>query len=84
MSATLQELEIAALALPPAELGALVANLLAHLDGAVGDTPEAIALAWEEEIERRVAAADAGETTATTHREVMSEASARIRQHERR
>lgn len=84
MSATLQELETAALALPRSDLGTLVANLLAHLDGPVGETPEAIALAWEQEIERRVAAADAGETTSTTHREVMSEVSARIRQHDRR
>ena len=82
MSVTLQEVETAALALPPAELCALVANLLAQLDGPVGDTPEAIALAWEQEIEQRVAVADAGETIAATHPEVMAEVTARIQQRE--
>ena len=42
-------------------------------DEAADGTPEEIEAAWMEEIERRVAAFERGETTSRSHEEVMAE-----------
>jgi len=60
MFATLKELETAVLTLPRADLGTLVANMVAHLNRPIGDTPEAIPVAWQQRIERCAAVVDAG------------------------
>ena len=62
MTAILKEVESQALQLSPPERGELIHRLIVSLEGTPEDTPEAIALAWDEEIARRVADMDAGKT----------------------
>jgi putative addiction module component (TIGR02574 family) len=62
MAAILKEIETQALSLTPQERGELIHRLIVSLEGAVDDTPEAIAQAWDEEIARRVADMEAGRT----------------------
>jgi putative addiction module component (TIGR02574 family) len=62
MAAILKEIEAQALSLTPQERGELIHRLIVSLEGAVDDTPEAIAQAWDEEIARRVADMEAGRT----------------------
>jgi putative addiction module component (TIGR02574 family) len=62
MAALLKEIEDQALQLSPRERGELIHRLIISLEGTPEDTSEAIALAWDEEIARRVADMDAGRT----------------------
>lgn len=62
MSTILEELENRALQLPPHERSKLVHLLIESLEGKPGESPEAIAKAWDEEIARRVADMEAGRT----------------------
>lgn len=78
---TLAEIEAAALALSREDLVKLVERLIAHTDGEPPATPLQLEALWIEEIERRVAAADGGQTTSMPHEEVMSELRARIEAH---
>jgi putative addiction module component (TIGR02574 family) len=78
MGAILKEIEAQALSLPPKERSELVHRLLVSLDGEPEDSPEAIAKAWDEEIERRVADMDAGRTKWIPADEVFKEIDAII------
>lgn len=62
MGAMLENLENQALQLSPKERGELIHRLIVSLESEPEDTPEAIAQAWDEEIERRVADMEAGKT----------------------
>ena len=78
MGAILKEIEAQALSLPPKERSELAHRLLVSLDGEPEDSPEAIAKAWDEEIERRVADMDAGRTKWIPADEVFKEIDAII------
>lgn len=73
MAITLAEVEAQALQLPPRERGELAHRLIVSLDGPAEDSPEAIAQAWDEEIERRVADMEAGRTQWIPAEEVFKE-----------
>ncbi|GMU45302.1 MAG: hypothetical protein AMXMBFR26_00840 [Porticoccaceae bacterium] len=76
MATTLKEIEAQAMALSARERGELANRLIASLDGEPHGTPEEIAKAWDDEIARRVADMEAGNTRWTPADEVM----ARLRQ----
>jgi putative addiction module component (TIGR02574 family) len=76
MATTLKEVEAQAMALSARERGELANRLIASLDGEPEGTPEEIAKAWDEEIARRVADMEAGNTRWNPADEVM----ARLRQ----
>ncbi len=78
MGAILKEIEEQALRLPLKERSELAHRLLVSLDGEPEDSPEAIAKAWDEEIERRVADMDAGRTKWIPADEVFKEIDALI------
>ena len=78
MSATLKDLETQALQLSPTEHGELVHRLIVSLDGRGGDTPEAIARAWDDEIARRVADMETGRTRWVDADEAMARIRARV------
>ena len=78
MGAILKEIEEQALRLPLKERSELAHRLLVSLDGEPEDSPEAIAKAWDEEIERRVADMDAGRTKWIPADEVFKEIDAVI------
>ena len=73
MGAALKEIEKQALQLPLKERSELAHRLIVSLDGEPEDSPEAIALAWGEEIARRVAEIDAGTAKLIPHEEVLTE-----------
>ena len=73
MGAALKEIEKQALQLPLKERSELAHRLIVSLDGEPEDSPEAIALAWDEEIARRVAEIDAGTAKLVPHEEVLAE-----------
>ena len=81
MSRTIEDIEAQALDLPPKERDELIHRLILSLDGELEDSPEAIARAWEEEISRRIADAEAGRTQATPGEQVFAEIRAMIEQH---
>lgn len=58
MSATFEDLKARALQLAPPDRDELVRVLIASIDGEPEGTPEDIARAWDEEIERRIADLD--------------------------
>lgn len=76
MATTLKEVEAQAMALSARERGELANRLIASLDGDPEGTPEEIAKAWDEEIARRVADMETGNTRWNSADEVM----ARLRQ----
>ena len=76
MTTTLKEIEAQAMALSARERGELANRLIASLNGEPDGTPEEIAKAWDEEIARRVADIEAGNTRWNPADEVM----ARLRQ----
>jgi putative addiction module component (TIGR02574 family) len=76
MATTLKEVEAQAMALSARERGELANRLIASLDGEPEGTPEEIAKAWDEEIARRVADMETGNTRWNPADEVM----ARLRQ----
>jgi putative addiction module component (TIGR02574 family) len=72
MGAILEDLESQALQLSPKERGELIHRLIVSLEGEPEDTPEAIAQAWDKEIERRVADMEAGKTVWIPAEEVIA------------
>ena len=78
MGALLKEIEGQALQLTPKERGELAHRLIVSLDGEPEDSPEVIAQAWDEEIARRVADMDAGQTKWIPADEVMTKLRAKI------
>jgi putative addiction module component (TIGR02574 family) len=79
MAALLKEIEDQALQLSPRERGELIHRLIISLEGTPEDTPEAIALAWDEEIARRVAEIDAGTAVLIPNDEVFARLDAIIK-----
>jgi putative addiction module component (TIGR02574 family) len=84
MSAILDDLKAKALKLTPPDRDELLRTLIASIDGEPEDTPEAIARAWGEEIERRVADLEAGRTKGIPAEQVLAEIRALIAGHKRR
>ena len=78
MGAMLKELENQALQLSPKERSELIHRLIVSLDNEPEDTPEAIAKAWDEEIDRCVADMEAGRTKWIPADEVMSRLRAKV------
>ena len=62
MSMPLETLESEVMQLSPAERGHLLRKLAISLDREPDDTPEAVAKAWDEEIDRRLDRMDRGDT----------------------
>jgi putative addiction module component (TIGR02574 family) len=81
MSAVLEELKAKALELSPSDRDELVRTLIASINGEPEDKPEAIARAWDEEIERRIADLEAGKTTGIPAEQVFAEIRALIARH---
>jgi len=81
MSAVLEQLKAQALKLSPSDRDELVRALIASVDGEPEDTPEAIARAWEEEIERRIADLDSGKTKGIPAEQVLADIRAMIAGH---
>jgi putative addiction module component (TIGR02574 family) len=84
MSAVLEQLKAQALKLSPPERDELLRALIASIDGEPEDTPEAIARAWDEEIERRIADLEAGRTRSIPAEQVFAEIRALIAGHAKR
>ena len=80
MDVVLKDVEVQALQLPPQQRSELIHSLIASLDGPMEDSPEAIAKAWEEEIDRRIADMDAGRTKWVPGDEALARIRARIRE----
>ena len=78
MSALLEELVQRALRLSPEDRVQLIHRLIASLEGEPGNTPEAIAQAWDEEIARRMADIDAGRAQLIPGDEVLARIRAKI------
>lgn len=72
MAALFKEIEDQALQLSPRERSELIHRLIISLEGTPENTPEAIVLAWDEEITRRVAEIDAGTAVLIPHDEVFA------------
>jgi putative addiction module component (TIGR02574 family) len=81
MSAVLEQLKAQALELSPSDRDELVRALIASVDGDPEDTPQAIARAWEEEIERRIADLDSGKTKSIPAERVLADIRAMIASH---
>ncbi len=62
MAMRTEEVRREALALTDEERAELAADLLASLDDAIGESDDALEVAWAEEIERRALAVISGET----------------------
>jgi putative addiction module component (TIGR02574 family) len=84
MSATLDDLKTKALQLSPPDRDELIRTLIESIDGVPEGTPEEIARAWDEEIERRIADLEAGKTKSIPADEVFAEIRAMIAGHGRR
>ena len=80
MEVVLKDVEVQALQLPPQQRSELIHSLIASLDGPMEDSPEAIAKAWDDEIDRRVADMDAGRTKWIPADEAFDRINARIRE----
>jgi putative addiction module component (TIGR02574 family) len=78
MSQTMQDIEAAALQMPPEERGRLASLLLQSLEPAPNDSPENIAQAWDEEIARRIEAMDGGVTESIAYEQVRADLRAMI------
>lgn len=84
MSTALEDLIAHALELAPPDREELIRALIASIDGEPEGTPEEIALAWDEEIERRIADLDSGRVKTIPAEEVFAEIRAKIAGHTRR
>lgn len=84
MSTLLEELKTRALKLSPPDRDELIRTLIESLDGPAEGTPEEIAHAWDEEIERRIVDLEAGRTKSIPADEVFAEIRAMIAGHGRR
>lgn len=80
MDVVLKDVEVQALQLPPQQRSELIHSLIASLDGPMEDSPEAIAKAWDEEIDQRIADMDAGRTKWIRGDEALARIRARIRE----
>ena len=80
MDVVLKDVEVQALQLPPQQRSELIHSLIASLDGPMEDSPEAIAKAWDEEIDRRLANMDAGRTKWIPADEAFARINAQIRE----
>ena len=78
MDVVLKDVEVQALQLPPQQRSELIHSLIASLDGPMEDSPEAIAKAWDEEIDRRIADMDADRTKWIPGDEALARIRARI------
>lgn len=78
MDVVLKDVEVQALQLPPQQRSELIHSLIASLDGPMEDSPEAIAKAWDEEIDRRIDNMDAGRTKWIPGDEALARIRARI------
>lgn len=74
MSLTYKEIVSEAMKLPPRERADLADRLWISVD-----TPQAVAAAWDAEIERRVAQLDAGEVETIPFEQVIAELRAKLR-----
>jgi putative addiction module component (TIGR02574 family) len=81
MSTTLEDLKTRALQLSPSDRDELVRALIASIDGEPEGTPDDIARAWDEEIERRIADLDSGKTVGIPAEQVLAEIRAMIAGH---
>lgn len=81
MSAVFEQLKAQALKLSASERDELLRALIASIDGQGEDTPEAVARVWDEEIERRIADLEAGETGSIPAEQVFAEIRALIAGH---
>jgi|RhiMetStandDraft_4_1073278.scaffolds.fasta_scaffold764661_2 putative addiction module component (TIGR02574 family) len=84
MSAVLEKLKAQALKLSPADRDELVRSLIASVDDEPEDTPEAVARAWDAEIEQRISDLETGRTKGAPAEEVLAEIRALIAGHGRR
>lgn len=84
MSTPSRRAETRALELSPPDRDELIRTLIESLDGAPEGTPEEIARAWDEEIERRIADLEAGKKKSIPADEVFAEIRAMIAGHGRR
>ena len=78
MSTPFEDLKARALQLAPADRDELVRVLIASIDGEPEGTPEGIARAWDDEIERRIADLDSGKTVGIPAEQVLAEIRAMI------
>jgi len=83
MSAILEDLKARALQLAPPDRDELIRALIASIDGEPEGPPEDIARAWNDEIERRIANLNAGETVGVPAEQVLAEMRAMIAGHGR-
>lgn len=74
MSLTYEQIVAEALKLPPQERADLADRLWISVD-----MPEAVAAAWDAEIERRIAQLDAGEVDTIPFEQVLAELRAKLR-----
>lgn len=81
MAAILKDLESQVLQLSASERSQLIHRLVVSLEDEPTEPPEAIAKAWEEEIEKRVADMEAGRTKWIPAEEVFKEIDALIASH---
>ena len=79
MTAILEELENQALRLSPQERGKLIHRLIVSLEGEPEESPELVANAWDEEIERRSAEIDSGAAILTPEEEVFAKIDEKLR-----
>lgn len=79
MGLPLKQLETEALELPAHERARLAHRLILSLDDDIEDDPAAVERAWEEEIRRRLAEVDAGNTELIPAEQVFSELRAHLR-----
>lgn len=84
MSAVLEQLKAQALKLSARERDELLRALIESIDGEADDEPQAIARAWDEEIERRIADFEAGRTQSIPAERVFEEIRALIAGHGKR
>jgi putative addiction module component (TIGR02574 family) len=74
MPLTYQQIVAEAMKLPPQERADLADRLWISVD-----VPEAVAAAWDAEIERRIAQVDAGEVETIPFEQVLAELRAKLR-----
>lgn len=81
MAALFKDLEAQALALPERERSVLAARLLDSLETTLDGSPESVAIAWDEEIVRRVAAFEAGRTEGIPYDQLRAELQTMLQNH---
>ena len=81
MAAQFKDLQAQVLALPERERGVLAARLLDSLETMLGDSPESVAAAWDEEIALRVADFEAGRTQGISYEQVRAELQTMLQNH---